>query len=353
MIPALKFTEKNWDELAQNWSAWWAGELARPLVMIENPVRGRSPEELTQDFLLHKPIDQVLDYYESRLEKTTLFGDAWPKWWPFYGAGVVAAFLGAELICTPEEDTIWFEPGQPFDSYAIEALYNPQNIWWQRICELTQAAVERWQGQVSIGITDLGGNLDILASLRTTQMLLLDLYDLPDEVAAAVQQIDQIWLKFYRELYALANKFSRGSTPWAPIWSPGKGYMLQSDFSAMISPGMFERFVLPSMTTLCQELDHPFYHMDGKGQLPHLDMLLSIEKLRGIQWIPGDGQPPPEEWLPVLQRIRNGGKLCQLFVSAKGARTIVRNLGGKGFAFYINEPLDSEEVEAFLDEINS
>ena len=83
-----------------------------------------------------------------------------------------------------------------------------------------------------------------------------------------------------------------------------------------------------------------------------MDFLLSIEKLRGIQWIPGDGQPPPEDWLPVLKRIRDADKLCQLFVTAAGARKIIRNLGGKGFAFYITDELAPEEAQACLDELS-
>jgi hypothetical protein len=301
--------------------------------MIESPTRNRAPEELTPEFLLHKPLEQVLDYYHHRLTSTFLLGDAWPKWWPFFGAGVVAAFLGANLICTPEEDTIWFEPSQPFESYDLKPLYDPENLWWQRVRALTQAAAERWPGQASVGITDLGGNLDILASLRTSQALLMDLYDRPEQVESACQQITRFWLQFYAELQGLVQATGCGVTPWAPIWSPVGCYMLQSDFSAMISPRMFERFVMPDLITCCEELDFAFYHLDGKGQLPHLDLLLSIEKLRDIQWIPGDGQPP-EDWLPVLQRIRQAGKLCQLFVTASGAQKIIQNLGGKGFAFY-------------------
>ena len=64
-----------------------------------------------------------------------------------------------------------------------------------------------------------------------------------------------------------------------------------------------------------------------------------------IQWIPGDGQPPPEEWLPLLQRIRDGGKLCQLYVTPEGARTIVRELGWRGFALYIWEEMDKQEAD--------
>jgi hypothetical protein len=71
-------------------------------------------------------------------------------------------------------------------------------------------------------------------------------------------------------------------------------------------------------------MDYAFYHLDGKGQIPHLDLLLSLPRLRGIQWVPGDGNPPPEHWLPLLKRIRDGGKLCQVTVSPQGALTTKR-----------------------------
>jgi hypothetical protein len=87
------------------------------------------------------------------------------------------------------------------------------------------------------------------------------------------------------------------------------------------------------------------------GQIRHLDMLLSLERLRGIQWIPGDGQPPPEEWLPLLKRIRDAGKLCQLYVSPEGARTITRELGGRGFAFYILQTMSRAEADGYLQDI--
>jgi hypothetical protein len=110
--------------------------------------------------------------------------------------------------------------------------------------------------------------------------------------------------------------------------------------------------VLPDLETCCEAIEFPFYHMDGKRQIPHLDHLLGIEKLCGIQWIPGDGQPPPEEWLPLLRRIREAGKLCQLFVTREGARRITNELGGDGFAFYIIESLTKEEGLAFIEEMS-
>ncbi len=129
--------------------------------------------------------------------------------------------------------------------------------------------------------------------------------------------------------------------------------MLQSDVSYMISPKMFERYVLPDLEKCCKEMNYAFYHMDGKGQIPHLEMLLSIPRLRGIQWVPGDGNPSPENWLPLLQQIRKAGKLCQVTVTPEGALTIMRELGVKGFCFNISEPqLTPDEGLAFLNQIH-
>jgi 5-methyltetrahydrofolate--homocysteine methyltransferase len=343
----IHFNEHNWEQHEQNWRAWWAGELDRPLAIIENPIRFRPPEELARAFLLEKPVDEVLDHYQSRLERTQYHGDAWPKWFPFFGAGIVAGFLGAQVHCTPEMETVWFEPATVGDATELQPTFDPENVWWQRVKQLTQAAGDRWGQRVSVAHTDLGGNLDILASLRTTEKLLFDLYDEPGEVARLSAQLTRLWLDYYDRLYAIIQTNGRGTTPWAPIWSPGRCYMLQSDFAYMISPEMFERFVLPDLVACCDRLDHAFYHLDGKGQIGHLDMLLSLENLHGIQWIPGDGQPPPEAWLPLLQRIREAGKLCQLFATAAGARTIVDALGGQGFAFYILEPMSGRDAEDF------
>lgn len=100
-------------------------------------------------------------------------------------------------------------------------------------------------------------------------------------------------------------------------------------------------------------MDYAFYHLDGVGQLVHLDLLLDLPHLRGIQWVPGYGKPPCEEWLPVLAKIRTAGKLCQVTVTPEGARTILRELGGRGFCFDINEPqLTPAEGEAFLRELD-
>jgi hypothetical protein len=253
---------------------------------------------------------------------------------------------------TVETDTVWFQPAEPVAIQDLHLTFDPDDAWWRRVVEVTARAVDRWGDQVTVAYTDLGGNLDILASLLTTEKLLLALYDAPDEVARLTREMTALWLRYYRELEALIRRSRRGRTPWAAIWAPAPCYMLQSDFAYMISPKMFERFVLPDLAACCEAMDYGFYHLDGKGQLRHLDLLFSMERLRGIQWIPGDGMPPPECWLPELKRIRDAGKLCQLYVTAEGARTIVRELGGRGFALSVSDEMPQAEAEDFLHAID-
>ena len=342
----LRFTEEDWSRIQRDWSAWWRGELDRPLVLIETSMLADgkdAPHAFLSNYPLTMSEDDVLDRYQAGLENRRFHGDAFPKWWPNFGPGIVAGFLGAQVHSVPE--TVWFEPKSPVEISELRLLYDAKNIWWRRIRKLTARAAERWGRQVAVAHTDLGGNLDILASFRTTEGLLFDSADNCTEVERLVYEINQLWIRYYDELDAIIRPSCRGTTPWAPIWSSGRCYMLQSDFAYMISPEMFERFVLPDLASCCDILDHGFYHLDGKGQIPHLDMLLSLERLAGIQWIPGDGAPPPEDWLPLLKRIRDAGKLCQLYVSAQGALKITRELGGKGFVFSISDSMSPQEAE--------
>lgn len=359
----LAFTEENWACVQNNWKRWWASDLSRPLVMIEFEERNDGslppklicslPEDIRFSAILNSDLvaAEILEIYWRRLCRFRWFGDAWPRWYPYFGPGIVAGFLGSNV--NPGLDTIWFSHAAPQNVLNSELSIDWLNPWWLKVKELTELAVHKWGDHICIGYTDLGGILDILASLRGTEQLLIDLYDNPDYVRRALDRITVCWMSYYNELHKIIQKSPRGTTSWANLWASGSSYILQCDFAYMISPKHFELFALPDIEACCEQIEYPFYHLDGKGQIPHLEMLLAIKKLKGIQWIPGEGSAPPEKWLSLLSRIRNKGKLCQLYVTAKGAKTIVSNLGGKGFAFSITDINNQNDAKAFLESLLS
>jgi hypothetical protein len=349
MANFTRFSDIDWQRIERDWNAWWAGELDRALVVLEvtDPKPDADRSQLSK-FGLDTPVEQIVDNWQAILSATHFLGDAFPKWWVNFGPGTMAAFLGSRVSWSP--DTTWFWPLESVETLAdIQPGYDANNAWWLRVQETTRCAVEQWGDAVVVGMTDLGGNLDILASLRTSEKLLLDLTDAPDQVDRLVREINALWLRYYDELEAITSQTGRGSACWGPLWSPTPGYMLQSDFSYMISPRMFKRFVMPDLVACCEHLDYGFYHLDGKGEIAHLDQLLSIERLRGVQWQPGDGQPMADGWLPLIAKIRDSGKRCQIYVTREGAMTVQRELGGKGFIMHIvNDRMTVEEGQAFL-----
>jgi 5-methyltetrahydrofolate--homocysteine methyltransferase len=127
--------------------------------------------------------------------------------------------------------------------------------------------------------------------------------------------------------------------------------MLECDFSAMISPKMFERFVLPDLERSTAAADHAFYHLDGPGAIRHLDPLLSLEHLRGIEWSPPPQKARVTDWIPLIKRIRDGGKRCLVRVDLDEARQVVREIGGEGLCLKIYRSpaqMSDEEAEDFL-----
>ncbi|MFO7899584.1 MAG: hypothetical protein R6V58_11070 [Planctomycetota bacterium] len=348
MAPPIRFTEADWDRIERDYSAWWAGELDRPLIyMVRTEPGGPAPSRFLPNHPGASP-EELCDLFGRVFRRQHFQADGFPFWFINFGAGALAAFLGARLNARP--DTVWFEPGEPKPIHEIDPQLDPENPWWRQVVDVTRAAVDYWDGMVAISHTDLGGTLDVLASLRTTEGLLTDLVDAPDEVERVLWRISEIWLECYARLDEIIRAKCRGTVPWARSWSKDRTYMLQCDFVAMISPPMGRRFLIPELTAVCRSLDDPFYHLDGPGALPQLDALLEIDSLKGVQWIPGAGAPAPAEWPDVLRRIREAGKLCQISAEPRQVLDVCEMIGGEGFQFMVGG-LPDDEAGAFLKDV--
>ncbi|MCX7011807.1 MAG: trimethylamine corrinoid protein 2, partial [Candidatus Sumerlaeota bacterium] len=93
---------------------------------------------------------------------------------------------------------------------------------------------------------------------------------------------------------------------------------------------------------------NPFYHMDGPGQIAHLDSLLSIPELKGIQWVPGAGAPDITRWPDLYRKIRDSGKLIQIGYSLEKLDAIAEQLGSPKGILFIGTASSMEEAEEGL-----
>ena len=292
---------------------WWRGEdRRRPLLRVTAPLDpAEPPPEWDQWSLVREPdhIGESIRRYAGICAKTFHAAEAQPYMDINFAPGVLASFLSGFLELG--NGTAWVE--KPHDWEAIEKMelrLDASNSWWTRAKRATDLALEIGGGEMIPSVTDLGGVLDVLAALRGTNELLTDLVDCPERVKAAAGRLVEYWHRCYDELSApIVDRFGGTVERWG-YFSPGKHYPIQCDFAAMISPEMFAGFVMPTLEAQAERLDYVIYHLDGPGQLPHLDHLLGMKKLHAVQWVPGAGKPPSSdpEWYPMYKKIQATGR---------------------------------------------
>lgn len=98
-----------------------------------------------------------------------LGGEAYPNPWVNLGPGILGAYLGAEPMF--ESETMRFGTqkddalGKSWEELRhIE--FEANNRWWKLTKRITEIASENPISYCIVGMTDLGGILDIVASLR-------------------------------------------------------------------------------------------------------------------------------------------------------------------------------------------
>ena len=342
-------------EIISRYNSFWAHEdTDRPILHITVRDKSAAWDEHEPKSPYEKWEDLEARYAWSRfsMKHTKYFGEGYAHDWVNFGPGSMGAMMGSDYIA--DWNTVWFGEGHTFfkDWSNIDDLRLMEDApMYAMVSDMTKMLVERNDGSYIVGVSDLGGNLDILASLRDTQTLLMDLHDYPEMVIRATEVIDESWKAYYTKLREMIKASGqRGHSTWLGPWCETTYYPLQCDFAAMISPDDFDRFVMPSLLRISEFLDHSIFHFDGPGQLPHLDHLLSIPRLDGIQWIPGDGAGPvwDEKWFPMYEKIQAAG-LAIVLHGMKDAQTVLnmcKNFSPKGL--WMSIELDTEEEAADL-----
>ncbi|MGI5958182.1 MAG: hypothetical protein ACOX60_02050 [Massiliimalia sp.] len=351
----IHFSEERWNKVRKNYTQWWDGTLKRPLMKmtVRNAYQPSRPEpkapllcQAVCDQFQYSP-EELIDRWDYELEQYEFLGDAFPFInFDFFGPGVLAAFCGAKL--DNSSGGVWFFPTEKKDISQIHIHYDPENIWARRIKDLYRAGNQRWQGQVLMGMTDLGGILDVIASFRESENLLLDLYDAPEEVLRLCRETQQAWMDAYNDLNSVLQPVNPGYSDWSGIYSKDPSYVIQSDFSYMIGTEMFDEFALPFLKESCDTLTNTIYHLDGQGELKHLDHLLEIPSLNAVQWVWGDGSPTGKHWVDVYQKIAASGKGIHLIGGdQEDFDTVLSQVKGRFYMY--TEAKDCDQGKQILD----
>lgn len=334
----IHFEPKRWQKIQETYENWWEGKLDRSIVKVAvhhaySPTRSKpkapllSQENCNQ--LEYAP-EELVDAMDYELEQMEFLGDAFPivNFWAF-GPSCLAGMCGARM--ENRTGNVWFQTDVQENLEKIHIQYDPESWLAVRMKKLYQAAQERWGNQVLLTMPDLGGIQDIVSVFRKPDQLMIDMYENPEEVIRLQQEALKAFFEAYRDLDGILKEKNPGYSNWGGLYSKTPFYILQDDFAYMISPSMFEEFALSDIERQAKWMGRSIYHLDGIGNLNHLDFLLDIPEIQVIQWVYGEGQPSAVHWMDVYEKIAQNGKNMEIVGSIDDYLKIEEKLSGKLF----------------------
>ncbi len=339
---------ENYQARLAKYEAFWNRENTdRCVLNFRGPKANATPFRRPKN-LEEKWLDEnyVLDNFRHYRENTAFVAEAVPSLFTNLGPGCLSACIGGNYDLA--DGTVWLDRRPVIDDWEDmpKIEFDENSEMWQHILRLQNKFMT--DPSVLFTITDLGGTLDVLAALRSSENLLYDLYDDPEAVKELSARINKMWLKAYDQQVETVRKAGIPFDTWMSIPSAKPWYPLQCDFSYMISPEHFEEFVLPDVLEQARHIERPVWHLDGVGELAHLDMILDIPGLVGIQWAPGAGQAPEwdEKWFPVYRKIQDKKKNVILRRGAsekdpEGVERLIKTIDPAGT--YISAAFSCEE----------
>ncbi len=336
----------NFDESKKHYMDWW-NQKGIVLTMWEHLDKEGAPYANILEPVPTKDINQFWfdpdwrsDYLNYKMSKYSYEADILPVANTQLGPGSLGAILGAEL--EGRDDTIWIREKHDFDGNIV---FDESNKWWQLHLDLLRKCKEKAQGNYLVGCPDLVEGLDVLASLKGSDNVLMDLIMDPDNTLVQLQEINNAYFKVFDQIYDIINVNGEMAFCYFSIWGPGKVSKLQCDISIMIGEDDFRTFAFPFLQEQCNKLDYTLYHLDGVDAIRHLDAVLELEKLNAIQWTPGVGQPQGGDprWYDLYKKILAGGKsIMANWVTLDELQPLLDNVGNQGLNIQMDFKSESE-----------
>ena len=294
--------------------AWYENEIIdRPPVRFI--AHNAFLETAKQDISDYSPQEKESWWFDAELQVDLFIrsiagrrfhGETFPVFFPNLGPDVYAAFYGTQLIFG--DVTSWSVP-QLSEWAQIDQLHlDLDNVYFKKIEQLTQHALERCPGKFLVGYSDLHPGLDCVAAWRDPLQLCYDMVDQPDQVKRLAELATQDFERIYNHFDRILKDAGQLSVSWMGIPSFGRMHIPSCDFSAMISPACFQEFGLPILQREVKSMTHNIFHMDGRGVARHLEAILSVTEVHAIQWVQGVGEDYAiMQWVPFIKQLQNRG----------------------------------------------
>jgi hypothetical protein len=137
----------------------------------------------------------------------------------------------------------------------------------------------------------------------------MDLYDCPDQIHRRLQEMHAVFVQALNAHFDIIRPANNGfNSSWCTATCHGRFVTIQNDFCCMVGPEMFDEFFKAYVEKEAACADGCIYHLDGPGAIRHLESICEAPHLHAIQWVPGAGEKPMDQWPDLLRRVQELGK---------------------------------------------
>lgn len=336
-------------EAVKRWEAFFAGEITdRPVVVVTSPRRGQDLLERTSfRQRVFGDIDTLINDHLA-IEQCKYFGgEAIPATNFNMGPDTIAVYCGGTMAWLEESgNTNWSVPFvESWDDHPVFAV-DENNAVWRRTLEIYRKAAAEYEGALLLGHLDLHTNMDLLAAARGPERLCLDLVDRPAAIDRAMESTVAVFKHLWESVSEAGKMKERG---YAHRCFSARGTaMLQCDFSCMISPAMFRRWVLPVLEEEAAIAGDVVYHWDGPDALVHVDDLVRSRGIYVFAFVPGHGNGRHVDYLELYKKVQSHGKAVWVSGTIDEVKQMHRELQPDKTVYELH--VDSEqEADAILD----
>jgi hypothetical protein len=165
------------------------------------------------------------------------------------------------------------DPGVVADALRWEPL--EANQWYLKLAEFIAAIADEADGRFAVALPLTRGPWDLVAAIRGTERLYLDLHDDPEGAARLASRCADLWIAATTRLAAAIPPWHGGYVSFLGIWAPSFDPMPQDDASVSVSPQLYRRVMAAADRRVARAWPNPIFHLHSAG-LQVLDGVLGF-----------------------------------------------------------------------------
>ena len=255
-----------------------------PLILQTNPywLTGHDPKDIPDDYFDNPK--SMLNFQERGIEEhlEKIDDDYIPYIMPWYGVSLIPGAFGSKVIFPKKVDPSCasFVVEKMEDIRKLKAPDFENNLLTKKVLDTIKYFKDNSDWPISI--TDPQGTLACISLIVGYENLFYWMQDDPKEVDMLFDKVNQTlieWATIQKKYSGESkNRCSGGINVWLP---EGMGVWWADDDSVLLTPALYERFVIPQYKKLFSSFGGGMIHWCGNAN-HQLDNILSVDSIKAV-----------------------------------------------------------------------